>query len=239
MIRIAALMLLLFNLGCAQRAIVSPEHELAQSYAALGYEYLQLNEWAAARTAFREAIVLKPDLGQAYLGLALIFQRDGEVALAEVYYRHALHAEPQPAFAHALGQYLVSQDRLLEAAQMLQQATSDVDYLGRAMAFEDLAMLRLYQSEFAQARQAFSRAARLDELLPAPHWHLAQIALAQKEFAMAQTHYEDLEALIEMGLFEHSVQTLQLGVSLSEVQNNQPMQQRLLQQLEFIQLDQP
>lgn len=236
MLRIVALASLLLMLGCAQRNTLVG---LADSYSELGYEYLQRDERPAARVAFREAIALEPNLAQAYLGLALGFERDGETALAEDYYRQAIHIEPQPAFAHALGQFLVRQQRLPEAAIVLQQATADVDYQGRAMAFEDLAMLRLYQTDVLQAREAFVRALTLDQSLPVPHWHLAHLALAEHEYAEAHTHYLALERLIAAGVLEHSAQTLQLGMTLSEARNDALMRQRLQHQLELIHPDQP
>jgi type IV pilus assembly protein PilF len=239
MMRWLGFSLLLLSLGCAQPRQLESAQTLAASYSAMGFEYLQLNERLAARSAFREAIAHAPQFGDAYLGLALVFQREGEVALAEDYFRQAIRQEPQAAFWHAYGQFLATQERYVDSADFLQLATADVHYLGRALAFEDLAMVQLYQGLDEAARTAFLRAVRLDETLLVPHWHLTQLALAHHEPVLAHQHYQDLLALMDAGLIEHSTQTLQLGFELSEALVDEDMRQRLQQQLELIQLDQP
>jgi Tfp pilus assembly protein PilF len=140
---------------------------------------------------------------------------------------------------HAYGQFLVGQERFLDGSNFLQQAASDVDYLGRAMAFEDLAMLQLYQGNTEQAQAAFSRAVMLDATLPISHWHLARLAFVQGDTSLAQNHYQSLLHLIEANVLEHSEQTLQFGVELSQARQDDAMQQSLLNQLKQMQSDQP
>lgn len=239
MIRLLGLWMLVLSMGCAQQMTATATPELAESYVTMGHEYLQQNHRSAARGAFRQAISINPNLGSAFLGLALVFEGDGEVSLAEDYFLKAIALNSQPAFAHAYGQFLLGQERFAESGHFLQQAASDVDYLGRAMAFEDFAMLQLYEGHSEQAQSAFSRAVQLDPALPVARWHLSRLAFEQGELMLALSHYEILEDLMAAQVIPHSDQTLQLGIALSKGINDDAMEQRLLEQLQRIQLDQP
>lgn len=232
MCRWFALALLATAVGCAQYQPMRSEAELAHSYVAMGFEHLQLDQRRPARASFREAIGLAPHHAQAYLGLAIVFERDGEVGLAEDYFLQALNIENQAAYAHAYAQFLVTQQRLDEAVEFFQSAASDVDYRGRAMAFEDLAMVQLSQGRWERAQFAFDRAARLDHTLPTPHWHLARMALASGDVERSYAHYSMLLNLIEDGVLDHTPQTLELGIELSMARSDVMMHESLQKQLE-------
>jgi tetratricopeptide (TPR) repeat protein len=105
--------------------------DYAEAYALLG-DLLQYSKErrAEAITALRTAIKLKPTLQQPYANLGQLLADDKDEKGAEEVFRQGMAADTKRmAGRFALGRLLVKQGRLVEARQVWEGRTSDVDYI--------------------------------------------------------------------------------------------------------------
>jgi len=85
----------IFLLGCTAQPEQLLQSEPAikksvNSYATLGFAYLERNNNERAKRAFLKALNLDSDAVNALHGMALIYQQEGELELAEHYFTQAL-----------------------------------------------------------------------------------------------------------------------------------------------------
>ncbi|WP_456269453.1 type IV pilus biogenesis/stability protein PilW [Kushneria sp. AK178] len=199
LLTMAALLLATTTLsGCASdgSSVSSSTEPPNSAYTQLGMAYLQRDDLERAQQAFERAIDIAPNDPDALQGLALVYQRQGEIASADRYFQRALST--RSSFTRARNNYaafLFGQDRIAEACEQLEQATSDLRYERRARLFTNLGQCRQRQSAYDDAVRAYQRALQLDDHLPRAWLGLAetQHQLDQQEAARASlAHYIEL-----------------------------------------------
>jgi tetratricopeptide (TPR) repeat protein len=100
---------------------LDPQHFLA--HLQLGDALLALEEHPAAARAFSEAIILKPDVPDARIGLADAQIKSGDLASAEQTLRTGLARQADsPELCYTLGLLLQRTGRSAEAAELLERA---------------------------------------------------------------------------------------------------------------------
>ncbi len=178
--------------GCAgHSSMTSSEESPATAYTQLGMAYLQRDDLDRAQQAFGRAIDLAANDPDALQGLALIYQRQGETASADQYFQRALSA--RPSFTQARNNYaafLFSQNRIPQACEQLEQASTDLRYERRAQLFTNLGQCRQRQSENSAALLAYQRALQLDERLPRAWLGLAEVQYQQQQPDAARASLE-------------------------------------------------
>ncbi|ART62460.1 type IV pilus biogenesis/stability protein PilW [Kushneria marisflavi] len=201
--------------GCASHSrdpAAFSEESPTTAYTRLGMAYLQRDDLERAQQAFIRAIDLSANDPDALQGLALIYQRQGEPASADQYFQRALSA--RSPFTQARNNYaafLFSQNRIPQACEQLEQATTDLLYERRAQLFANLGRCRQRQGESDTALAAYQRALQLEERLPRAWLGLAQIQYQQHQMNAARDaldHYVQLAG--------HTDESLQLSRQLSD-----------------------
>ncbi|TGG90386.1 tetratricopeptide repeat protein [Natronospirillum operosum] len=210
----------------------SQDAETAQRYVEIGFRHLEFDNRQQARRAFREAQSLDRDASGAYLGMAMVYQAEGEPELAEDYYQRALSMSDETEYRHAYAQFLFRQGRLDEAEEAFRQVTADADYANRGAAFEDRAILNLYQNDLETAKTHFDRAIQLNRMLPMPYWHMANIHLVQGNTQRALDYFEGFENLVRADVTDHTEDSLILGLRVTEAMDREETYSGLLELLE-------
>ena len=110
----------------------SPDQKTEQKKAAaaanantqLGVEYLREGNYEQSRVKLEKALELEPDYAPAHDAIAVLYEKVGEISLAEKHYKRSLKLKPDSARAqNNYGQFLCFQDRHKEAtAQFLKAA---------------------------------------------------------------------------------------------------------------------
>ncbi|MFY0664712.1 MAG: tetratricopeptide repeat protein [Natronospirillum sp.] len=229
-----ALILLLVALtlsACASRGPNSNAQTSAERYVEIGFRHLQFDNAAQARVAFREALGFNAQSAPAHLGLALVYQREGEPALAEDYFKQSMRMSSDTQNRHLYAQFLFRQNRIEEAQKELLTVVADTDFFDRAVAFEDLAIVSLYLDDKASAKTYFDRAITLNKMLPMPYWHMANLYLNEGDNRRAMAYFDGFQSLVSSELVTHTEESLILGVRVTEAMQRQDAYADLLGQL--------
>lgn len=220
--------------GCASLGSgpSAEDRETAQRYVEIGYRHLEFDNTQRARESFREAMGLDGRSSGAHLGMALVYQRDGESELAEDYFQQAMSLGDGMESRHLYAQFLFREGRMDEAEEELRRVTSDPDFRNRGVAFEDLAILSLYQDDREAAKNYFDRAIRLNRMLPMPYWHMTNLHLADGNPELAAEYFEGFHNLVNAEVMDHTEESLILGLRVTQAVEREERYSGLLEILE-------
>jgi type IV pilus assembly protein PilF len=209
--------------GCTPGGTKTSDDRTAyEAYSRLGFEYLQAGDTANAKISFNRSLELRSGYAEAYNGLALTFQLEGDDQLAEDYFRKATKLEPSSAMMHNnFGAFLFSKGRFQEACVELARATEDPFYHLRAQAFENLG--RCYQNinRIDAAKHAFKRALQVSSSgRPVSLVELADINLVENDLIEAEKNFNRFLVFVENRQVEHYAKSLWVGIRISRQTNN-------------------
>ncbi|WP_110686564.1 type IV pilus biogenesis/stability protein PilW [Salinicola aestuarinus] len=140
----------------------SPE-DAAAAYTRLGKAYLAENNGPRAQQALEHALEIDADNSEAMEGLALLYQRQGELELAERFFERALRADPEATrIRNNYAALLFQRQRYAQACQQLERASHDITYTNRAQLFANLGQCEIAQGDTAAAEQHYRRALDID-----------------------------------------------------------------------------
>lgn len=232
-VRVLIVLLMMLTLtACASRGPSSEARISAERYVEIGFRHLQFDNAAQARVAFREALSFDANSAPATLGLALVYQREGEPELAEEHFKRSMRLSSETQNRHLYAQFLFRQNRIEEARKELLVVVADTDFFDRAVAFEDLAIVSLYLNDRAAAKTYFDRAITLNRMLPMPYWHMANLWLNEGDHRRALAYYEGFQRLVSSEVVSHTEETLILGVRVNEALQRQEAYGDLLKLLQ-------
>lgn len=174
--------------GCVSSNALSPQASpaAADAYTQLGVAYLERDNLPRALNALDRALDIAPRHAEALQGLALVYQRQGESALANEYFQKAVNAEPD--FTRGRNNYaafLFGQGKLNDACEQLEIASEDAQYTNRAQLFTNLGQCYLALDEFNKARARLERAQSIDPRNSRGYLMLAELEYSQGNYAQA------------------------------------------------------
>ncbi len=132
-----------------------------KAYYALGMAHSELKNWRKAQTAFRKAVELKSDDGEAWFDLALVFLEEKDFGSAKLAFQKSIkYKSAAVADAHNnIGVILALQNNFLLAENEFKIALTESN--GKSIeARNNLQFCRLYKRNFNQdllAKLSFSR----------------------------------------------------------------------------------
>lgn len=185
-------------------------------YIELGQGYLQQKDILNARRSYTKALRIDGDSPQATVGMALIYQVEGEVELADKFFKKALKQQPNSAATrNNYGSFLYSAKRYDDALEQLTIASQDTEYNRRSTVFNSLGAVNLKLNDLAAAEQAFQRALRLDPRSSTALINLSRFYFDRGDFPSAKRMFDAYQQVSA-----HSAMSLWLGVKIeSEYQN--------------------
>lgn len=188
-----------------------------QTHVQLGLRYLQNdNNREAARQHFYKALKLGPKDPRAHHGLAMLYQRDGEIAEAESHFKKALRYDGNFSMARTnYGVFLYRQQRYKEALAQFKRSAADLRYPRRSYALANYGRAALKLGQPEEAEQAFTRALALDRNLTLALLELAELKFNAGEYARAK-YYLDLYSANNRQI----PQSLWLGVRIEKIFGN-------------------
>jgi len=206
--------------GYSSTANASPEAAL-ESYTSLGLQYLRAGNTASAKGPLQRALQIDSNYAPAFNALALVFQAEDDMALAEGYFRKAVAADPQSAMIHNnFGAFLYSRQRFEEACQELARATEDPFYQARAQAFENMGRCYRKIGRLDVAEHAFNRALTLSRQRPIALIELADILLAKGDAAGATALFDQFREYVDAKQIDHFSLSLWVGVRVARHEKN-------------------
>ncbi len=187
------------------------------SHIQLGLGYLRNKNLDLARYHFDKALKFNDQSPGALNGQALLYQIEGETALAEQYFLKAL--EQDPGFSQARNNFaifLYQQERYAESYAAFETVSRDMQYRHRAGALLNLGRAAKRVDKMERAEAVFKQAVALEPRLTQALIELADIKLQQKEFAESKRY---LDRYSEAS--RQSARSLWLSIRLEQVFGNQ------------------
>lgn len=192
------------------------EKKALESYIALGYGYLADGKVALAKQRTERALEIDPNNAEAHTVMAMIWQQEGELELAEKHFEKALSERDDIAKTnHLYGEFLMSQGKYLQAITSLKRVSLELDYPDRPKTYQDLGLCYLQTQQPELALTAFKKAQRLDPSMPEPHYQAANLAFEKGEFEYAIKSFDAFRRLVATGKARHSAETVYLGIRLA------------------------
>ncbi|WP_183384941.1 type IV pilus biogenesis/stability protein PilW [Halomonas stenophila] len=166
------------------------------AYTRLGVAYLERNNLPRALSALDRALELDPEAPEALQAMAMVYQRQGEAALADEAFRQALRSAPDLTRArNNYAAFLYDQGRIREACQQLERATEDTQYANRAQLFTNLGQCQRELGDTRAARESLARAQSIDPRRPGSYLRLAELEYEQGHYARAERELETYRRL--------------------------------------------
>jgi type IV pilus biogenesis/stability protein PilW len=159
--------------GCAPPPQTHPQSEdryrLAQSYLGDG-------SYLLAEQEIKQALSLRPEEARYYEVLALVYQAQGRLQLAEGAYQQALQrAEAPPSVLVNYSTLLLLRGRIDEAITFIQQALRDPRYSKPALAYTNMGLAYFKKGLPSRAIEQFRIALEYQPHLPEPYYNLGLV----------------------------------------------------------------
>ena len=199
--------------GCVSKQPgADAQQELLQGQLDLGVGYLQNQDYPRAKDKLNRALEIDPASAPVHTTLGLLFQLEGENALAEQHFKTAIaHDDDLAQARNNYGAFLYSQQRYEEAVAQFSIAAKDKFYINRAAVFENLGVVYVTLNDQINAEDAFLTAIRLN-----PGQSRALLELAESRFNSGQ-YVESSELYNKhLRLAAHSARSLWLCIRLSD-----------------------
>lgn len=232
----AALSILALSLlaGCVSGGASDPlanrqgRAEAGRAYTQLGLGYLQQGLTQQAKVPLGKALALNAGDADAHAALALVFQTEGEPALAQAHFEKALAARPgDTRIRNNYGSFLYAQQRFAEAEQMFRLASADTLYPERSRVYENLGLTALELDDRDQAHAYLTKALQLNRRQPRALLEMAELSFENRHYVPARDYYDRFSQLSD-----HSARSLLLGSRLARVFDEQGTLADLGQQLQ-------
>jgi type IV pilus assembly protein PilF len=191
------------------------EEQAVADYVQLALAYFEADDMAGARRHVSNAMDIDTRSSDAYMVSGMIFQREGDLDLADADFRKSISLDRNNSRArNNYAAMLYSQEQYRDASEQLQEVANDTEYEGRALAFEGLgrSLLKIGRTEEAQA--AFLRALQLNGNLYIAALELALIYFEQQEYESARQTYQSYLTTAEFYNIPHTPRALLAGIQI-------------------------
>lgn len=207
--------------GCVSEHIEGKEKKVDKTKAldlhvqmALGY--VENGNRDSARHHLTKAFEIDKNSAPATNAMAMLYQLEGEPALAEEQFKLALKRDKKLTLAHNnYGVFLYNQKRYSEALAEFELAAADLAYPQRSQALTNVGRASLKLGNMARAQSAFEHACILDRKNAEAFIELADINIQKQEYADAKRNLDTYASLTD-----YSPRSLMLGIRLERVFGN-------------------
>jgi type IV pilus assembly protein PilF len=183
-----------------------------EAHLGLARAYLSGRDFERARETLDRALEIDPKSVEAYVLKAVISENEQDQDLAEEYYDKALRFDPNHSQAlNNYASFLYGQQRYPEALPPLRRLVRDVGYHARAQAYENLGLAELKAGDRELAKDAFSRALRLDYSQVSSSLELVDITYVDGDYQIASEYYEGFRSRSRQ-----NARSLCLGMKIGE-----------------------
>ncbi|CAM3890977.1 Transmembrane and TPR repeat-containing protein 1 [Pseudomonas reidholzensis] len=202
--------------------------EAGRAYVQLALGYLQQGLTEQAKPPLAKALALNSRDADAHAALALVFQAQGEPALADRHFRTALAQRPDDTrIRNNYGSFLYAQGRFREAEVVFRLAAADTLYPQRSRVYESLGLTALRQDRRDEAREHLHKALQLNPRQPKALLEMAELSYENRHYVPARDYYDRFSQLSD-----HDARSLLVGSRLARVFDEPATVAELGQQLQ-------
>lgn len=204
--------------------VQTSEAQAVQDYVQLGLAYYEAGDLAGARRHVNNALAISDRYAGVYNLMAMISQREGDLDLAEQNFRTAIRLEG--ANSRARNNYaalLFSLERYEDAIEQLRVVTADIDYDGRAIAFENLGRSAERTGRDRVAEDAYTRALQLNSNLFVSALELSLLKLKRGDDRGARQNFQQYLTIVDFFKLPHTPRALLAGIQIGARFNEQKL----------------
>lgn len=192
------------------------QKEAARTRIALGINYLQRGDNAQAKFNLEKAKSLAPELAEVHNAMAYYYQQVAEFEAAENSYQKAIDLEPNNADSYNnYGAFLCQRGKYEQAEQLLLQAISRPGYIRAADSYENIALCRLEQKDFIQAKTYLDLSIKHNASRPSALFNLASVNYAMADLPAAQVLLDRMQSASQI-----SPRSVLLGYLIAQEQQD-------------------
>jgi len=211
-----------FLMGCVSEQVAGRERKVEDKGKALELHiqmalgYVQKGNRESARHHLTKAFEIDKNSAGATNAMAMLYQLEGELPLAEEQFKLAIKRDKNLTVAHNnYGIFLYNQQRYQEAYTQFELAAADLGFVDRSQALTNVGRAALKLNNKARAQSAFEHACILDRRNADAFIELADINLQNQEYSEAKKNLDNFVLLAN-----HSPRSLMLGIQLERVFGN-------------------
>ena len=199
------------------------DDQAAADYVQLALAYFDNDDMSGARRHVTNALDIDNRTSDAYMVLAMILQREGDLELADSNFRRAISLNRSNSRArNNYAAMLFSHGRFRESYEQLEVVANDTSYEGRALAFEGLGRSALRLDRKDAARSAFLRALQLNSNLYISALELALLYFEEQDYPRARQFYRNYLTIVEFAQLPHTPRALLASIQIEgHFQNNE------------------
>lgn len=177
----------------------------------LATAYFSRGQLTTALDEVKQALVVSPNLGEAYNLRGLIYAALGDDVLAQESFRRALQINPSDGDSmHNYGWYLCQQKHYPEAEALFQQAIALSQYVGTSRTMLTSGVCQARAGKWAEAEVTLGKAYERDPANPATAINLAEVLLRRGEAERARFYVRRVNAVAN----QSNAQTLWLAARI-------------------------
>jgi type IV pilus assembly protein PilF len=200
------------------------EERAAADYIKLALAYFDNNDMPGARRHVSNALDIDDRISDGYMVLAMIFQRESDLDLADSNFRRAIRLDQDNSSArNNYAAMLFSLGRYRESYEQLERVATDTSYEGRSLVFEGLGRSALRLGRLEDAIAAFQRALQLNENLYIAPLELALIYFDQQDYPSARQYYLNYLTTIQFLQLPHTPRALLAGIQIEGYFQNEEL----------------
>ena len=192
---------------------------------ALGY--VDKGNRESARHHLNKAFEIDKNSVPATNAMAMLYQLEGEPALAEEQFKLAIKRDKKFTQAHnGYGIFLYNNQRYQEAFTQFELAAADLGYSDRSQVLTNVGKTAIKIGNVTRAKAAFEHACILDRNNASAYLELAEINFDRQEYADSKRNIDSY-----LSLADHSARSLSLSIRLERVFGNRDKEASLAMML--------
>jgi type IV pilus assembly protein PilF len=191
------------------------EERTANDYIQLALAYFDNNDMPGARRHVNNAFDIDNRISDGYMVLAMVFQREGDLDLADSNFLRAISLDQNNFRArNNYATMLFSQERFRESYEQLERVAGDTSYEGRSLVFEGLGRSALRLGGQEDSKAAFQCAPQFNENLFIAPLELALVYFDQENYPLARQYYRSYLITTAFLQLPHTLRALFAGIQI-------------------------
>lgn len=200
------------------------DEQAISNYVQLALAYYEEGDMAGARRHANNALGIDDRHADAYVVLALISQREGDLNLAVDNFERAIRLDRTNSRArNNYAALLFGMNRFRDAYEQLVIVTNDAGYDGRAIAFENLGRSALRLDRDRDAETAFTRALQLNSNLYVSALELTLLKLKREDQVNARQSFQQYLTIMDFYQLPHTPRALLAGIQIGTYFSDQKL----------------
>ena len=190
---ILVMLAVLLSAGCSQPEVRkgTDVQKAAEVYVGLGIGYMEEKQYEVALDNFKKALAVDPKLPSAHNGIAILYEKLGELDRADKHYRKAIQLDAKDGRAlNNYGTFLCRIGKYQESEQYFERAASNPLYEQPASALKNAGMCALKDNQPDKAEQFFRRSLEVNPTYAPSLLQMAKLTYAADDYLKARAYVQ-------------------------------------------------